>query len=67
MPIRLRVTLAFTAAMALVLVARRLFLYLRLEAQLDESIDNGLRSRAGEVSALARTPNGSLGASRDRR
>jgi len=52
-PIRLRVTLAFTAAMALVLAAVGLFLYLRLETQLDESIDNGLRSRAGEVSALA--------------
>jgi two-component system, OmpR family, sensor kinase len=55
MPIRLRVTLAFTAAMALVLLAVGLFLYFRLEAQLDESIDNGLRSRAGEVAALART------------
>jgi signal transduction histidine kinase len=54
MPIRLRVTLVFTASMAFVLAAVGLFLYLRLEAQLDESIDNGLRSRAGEVSALAR-------------
>jgi two-component system, OmpR family, sensor kinase len=52
-PIRLRVTLVFTASMALVLAAVGLFLYLRLEAQLDESIDNGLRSRAGEVSTLA--------------
>jgi two-component system, OmpR family, sensor kinase len=52
-PIRLRVTLVFTVAMALVLAAVGLFLYLRLEAQLDESIDNGLRSRAGEVSTLA--------------
>lgn len=64
-PIRLRVTLAFTAAMALVLVAVGLFLYLRLEARLDESIDNGLRSRAGEVSALARTSERTLGASHD--
>jgi signal transduction histidine kinase len=63
-PIRLRVTLAFTAAMALVLVAVGLFLYLRLEAQLDESIDNGLRSRAGEVSALARASDGGLKGSR---
>jgi signal transduction histidine kinase len=61
LPIRLRVTLAFTAAMALVLVAVGLFLYFRLEARLDESIDNGLRSRAGEVSALARTPERTLG------
>jgi two-component system, OmpR family, sensor kinase len=62
-PIRLRVTLAFTAAMALVLVAVGLFLYFRLEARVDESIDNGLRSRAGEVSALARTSERTLGGS----
>ncbi|HET8863152.1 MAG TPA: HAMP domain-containing protein, partial [Solirubrobacterales bacterium] len=65
MPIRLRVTLAFTAAIALVLVAVGLFLYLRLEARLDESIDNGLRSRASEASALARTSERTLGGSRD--
>jgi signal transduction histidine kinase len=46
--------------MALVLLAVGLFLHLRLEAQLDESIDNGLRSRAGEVSALARASEGRL-------
>src|SRR5262249_35390454 len=39
-PIRLRVTLAFTTAMAIVLVAIGFFLYYRLEARLDESIDN---------------------------
>lgn len=61
-PIRWRVTLAFTAAMALVLIAIGFFLYFRLEAQLDESIDNGLRSRAGEVSALAHSSDRSLGA-----
>jgi two-component system, OmpR family, sensor kinase len=63
-PIRLRVTLAFTAAMALVLVAVGLFLYLQLQAQLDESIDNGLRSRAGEVAVLARTSESGLRGSR---
>jgi len=51
-PIRLRVTIAFTVAMAVVLVAAGFFVYFRLEARLDESINNGLRSRAGEVSAL---------------
>jgi signal transduction histidine kinase len=60
-PIRLRVTLAFTVAMAFVLVAVGFFLYYRLQAQLDESIDNALRSRAGEVSALARTSEKGLG------
>jgi signal transduction histidine kinase len=38
--------------MALVLTATGLFLYLRLGAELDTSVDNGLRSRADEVSAL---------------
>ncbi|HKZ14098.1 MAG TPA: ATP-binding protein [Solirubrobacterales bacterium] len=61
-PIRLRVTLAFTAAMALVLIAIGFFVYNRLEARLDESINNGLRSRAGEVTALARTSERNLGA-----
>jgi two-component system OmpR family sensor kinase len=61
LPIRLRVTLAFTAAMAVVLIAVGLFLYLRLEAQLDSSINNGLRSRAGEVGAFARTSKTGLG------
>jgi two-component system, OmpR family, sensor kinase len=54
LPIRIRVTLAFAGAMAVILAAVGLFLYLRLEAQLTDSIDNGLRSRAGEVSALLR-------------
>ena len=53
-PIRIRVTLAFAAVMALVLGAVGLFLYFRLEAQLDHSIDQGLRSRAEDVSALVR-------------
>ena len=52
--VRLRVTLAFAAVMAIVLAAIGLFLYLRLSDQLSESIDNGLRSRATEVSALVR-------------
>jgi signal transduction histidine kinase len=51
--------------MAVVLVAVGLFLYFRLEARLDESINNGLRSRAGEVSALARTSERALGGSRN--
>ena len=38
--------------MAVVLARVGLFLYLRLEPQLDESIDHGLRSRATEVAAL---------------
>ena len=53
-PIRIRITLVFAIVMALVLGAVGLFLYLELGARLDESIDNGLRSRAGDVAALVR-------------
>jgi two-component system, OmpR family, sensor kinase len=54
LPIRLRVTLAFAAVMAIVLTAAGFFIYSQLSSRLDESIDNGLRSRAGEVAALVR-------------
>ena len=52
LPIKLRVTLVFAAAMAVVLGGVGLFLYLQLRDRLDESIDNGLRSRAGDAVAL---------------
>lgn len=61
LPIRVRITLAFAGVMAVVLGAVGLFLYLRLEAQLNESIDQGLRSRAGDVSALIRESDAGLG------
>jgi signal transduction histidine kinase len=51
-PIRLRLTLAFTIVMAAVLAATGLFLYTRLESALDRTINQGLRSRADLVSAL---------------
>src|SRR4051812_30122434 len=50
--LRLRVTLAFSLAMAAVLGATGLFLYLRLGAELDASIRDSLRTRASDVSAL---------------
>jgi two-component system, OmpR family, sensor kinase len=53
-PIRIRITLVFAVVMALVLAAVGFFLYYELESRLDESIDNGLRSRAGDVAALVR-------------
>ena len=62
-PIRLRVTLVFALAMVLVLGAVGAFLYVRLGDQLDESIDNGLRTRAGEVAAFVRDSGPALGAS----
>jgi two-component system OmpR family sensor kinase len=52
LPIRLKLTLAFTGVMALLLAATGLFLYLRLGSDLDRTLGHGLRSRAGDVSAL---------------
>jgi two-component system OmpR family sensor kinase len=52
LPIRLKLTLAFTALMSVVLTATGLFLYLRLGAQLDHTLAQGLRSRSGDISAL---------------
>jgi len=65
LPIRLRLTLAFAGVMAIVLVAVGAFLYLRLERNLEASIDQGLRSRAGDVVALVgQAEPGSTGAGR---
>lgn len=52
LPIRFRVTLIFAGVMTIVLGGVGLFLYLRLGAELDRAIENGLRSRAGDVAAL---------------
>ena len=46
LPVRVRVTLAFAGVMAVVLAATGLFVYLRLGAELDATIDKGLRARA---------------------
>jgi two-component system OmpR family sensor kinase len=51
-PIRLRLTLVFAAAMAVVLAGMGLFLYLRLGAALDRTIEQSLRSRAADVTSL---------------
>ena len=52
LPIRLRLTLAFTLVMALLLAATGLFLYVRLGHELDASLNAGLRSHADAVTAL---------------
>ncbi|MGH3013217.1 MAG: sensor histidine kinase, partial [Gaiellaceae bacterium] len=51
LPIRLRLTLAFALAMALVLAATGAFLYLRLQASLDEGIDEGLEALWAQAAA----------------
>jgi heavy metal sensor kinase len=50
-PIRLRLTLAFALAMAIVLAATGAFLYTRLAASLDESVDEVLEARMLELAA----------------
>jgi signal transduction histidine kinase len=55
-PIRIRLTAAFVAAMAVVLVAVGAFVYVRLADSLDDAIDNGLRSRSDDLAALVQQP-----------
>ena len=56
LPIRVRLTVAFAAAMALVLAASGLFLYVRVGAALDRTIHLGLAGRADDIAALVREP-----------
>lgn len=60
LPVRLRVTLAFAGVMAVLLAATGLFVYLRLAAELDATIDQNLRSRAGDVTALIKQADSGL-------
>ena len=60
LPIRWRLTVVFVAAMALILAATGLFLYLRLASSLDQAIDDGLRTRADDVAALVRQSDSGL-------
>jgi signal transduction histidine kinase len=53
-PIRLRLTLAFTVAMALVLAAMSFFVYDRVDHALVASIDQSLRSQTIDVAHLDR-------------
>jgi len=52
LPIRLRLTLAFAAALALLLGGAGLLLYQHLGRSLDHTIDQDLRARAADVAAL---------------
>ncbi|HEX6701392.1 MAG TPA: ATP-binding protein [Gaiellaceae bacterium] len=60
LPIRVRVTAAFALAMAAVLAASGLFLYLRLGSHLSTALDRDLRLRAQDLAALVRQPHASL-------
>jgi len=52
LPIRVRLTLAFALAMAVVLAATGAFLYVRLGDSLNEGINDSLEARLVEVSSL---------------
>jgi two-component system, OmpR family, sensor kinase len=52
--------------MAVVLAAIAIGLYLRFESQLDETINQGLRSRAGDVTLFLQRPAGGLGGAQRR-
>jgi len=51
-PIRIRLTLAFTLVIAIVLTATGFFIYLRLASALERALEQGLRTRAADVTAL---------------
>jgi two-component system, OmpR family, sensor kinase len=51
--VRIRLTLAFTAVMAVVLLAVGLFVYSRVGSDLSAALDNSLRSRADDIAAVA--------------
>jgi two-component system OmpR family sensor kinase len=58
--IRLRITLAFAGVMAILLAGLGLFIYLRFQDQLNETINNGLISRAKDVGTLVGRSGGNL-------
>jgi two-component system, OmpR family, sensor kinase len=60
-PIKLRVTLVFAAVMAIVLAATGLFLYLRLESDLNRSIDAELESRSQQLIRVMRVRDRGIG------
>ncbi len=61
LPVRLRVTLVFTAVMAVVLGATGLFVYERLKADLDDAIRSDLQARAGALATAIRVEDAGLG------
>jgi heavy metal sensor kinase len=60
LPIRLRVTVAFALAMAVVLAGSGIFLFQRLGAHLENALDNDLQLRSQDLTALVAQPGASL-------
>jgi two-component system, OmpR family, sensor kinase len=63
LPVRLRVAAAFAVAMALVLAGTGIFIYARVGEDLASALDQDLRLRAQDVSALLSDPHRTLAAS----
>jgi two-component system OmpR family sensor kinase len=63
LPIRVRMAAAFAILMAVVLAATAVFVYVRQRDDLDESVNNGLRSRSDNVAALVQQSAGDGGLS----
>ena len=53
-PIRLRLTLAFTAVAGILLAASGWFLHLRLSGDLSQALDQSLRQRSQDLAVLVR-------------
>jgi signal transduction histidine kinase len=66
LPIRVRVAVAFAAAMAVVLAATGAFVYARLGDDLARALDTDLRLRAQDLATLVADPRESLAAETDR-
>jgi two-component system OmpR family sensor kinase len=62
LPIRVRVTGAFALAMAIVLAASGLFLYLRLSSHLTLALERGLQQRAQDLAEVVAGPGQQLSA-----
>lgn len=60
-PLRLRLTVAFVLALALVLGATGLFLYVRVRSALDEQIEASLRARSVDAAEIVRRSGGKQG------
>jgi heavy metal sensor kinase len=59
-PIRIRVAAAFAAAMALVLLATGIFLYVRIGGELQTALDRELELRAFDMTTIVHDPDMSL-------
>jgi heavy metal sensor kinase len=65
LPVRVRLVIAFSAVMALVLAATGMFVYLRFADELGETVDRELAARLAGVVAIVRDDGDDLGHPRD--